>query len=149
MKRLFVLLTVVCATLAVVPAASAAEPIADLTGIRTSRFATFDRVVLDLSGTKPNVDEFVTDEVTGCASGKPITVPGNQFLEVHAQPARGWNYSGSRKFSTPELANVRGIAISCDFEADLGIDIGYEKPGSAYTVSFIDDPMSVVIDIRH
>jgi hypothetical protein len=148
MKRLFVLLTAVLATLAIVPAASA-EPIADLTGIRTGRHATFDRVVLDLSGPQPGVQSFVTNEVTNCASGKPISLPGNEFLEVHAQPARAWNYAGPRSFPTPELANVRGIAISCDFEADLGVDIGYDKPGSAHTVSFLDNPLRLVIDIQN
>jgi hypothetical protein len=150
MKRVFALLAAIAMSLVIVPAASAeADPVADLTNIRTGRHATFDRVVLDLTGPQPGGTSSVVPEVISCGSGKPISVPGNEFAEVHLQPARGWNYTGPRNFATPGLANVRGVAISCDFEADLGVDVGYEKPGSQHSVFFLQNPLRLVIDVQH
>ncbi|GLZ31260.1 hypothetical protein Lesp02_34480 [Lentzea sp. NBRC 105346] len=154
MKRFFVLLLAAVAMFAVVPAANA-DSIAHLTNIRTGRNIGYDRVVLDLTGPQPGTSSFVTTEPANCASGKPISVSGNEFLEVHAQPAATYDdagnptYTGPRKFDTPGLTNVRGVAITCDFEADLGVVVGYERPGSAHSVFFLQNPLRLVIDIKN
>ena len=154
MKRFFVLLLAVGATFAIVPVANA-ESIAHLTNIRTGRNIGYDRVVLDLTGPQPGQSSFVTTEPDYCASGKPASVPGTEFLEVHVQPAATYDdagnptYTGPRNFATPGLTNVRGVAITCDFEADLGVVVGYARPGSSHTVFFVQNPLRLVIDIKN
>jgi hypothetical protein len=47
-----------------VPAQAAAPDIAVLTSIRTATHPTFDRIVLDLSGPRPQVSSRFVDELT-------------------------------------------------------------------------------------
>ena len=152
MKRLVVLLLAVAAIVWVVPAASATST-PTLTNIRTGRNAGYDRVVLDLNGNRPEFFVNEVDQLTNCASGLPVSVPGNGFLEVRLQPAAAHDdagnptYTGPRNFPTPGLANVRGVALTCDFEANLTVGLGYANANSWHRVFLLDNPTRVVIDI--
>ena len=131
-----------------VPAASAAEG-NELTAIRTGLNAGFDRVVFDFNGPRPSVTQYRADSLEHCASGKPITAKGDEFLVVSMQPANAHNYTGPRAFDTPGLSKVRSVTNTCDFEGHLDFAIGYATKGRAYTVSFLDNPSRVVVDVNN
>ncbi|MFI6101435.1 hypothetical protein ACIA8G_38315 [Lentzea sp. NPDC051213] len=148
MRRIAAALIAVGMAMSIVPAASAAEG-NELTNIRTGLHAGFDRVVFDFNGPRPSVSEYRTTQLEHCASGKPISALGDEFLVVSMQPANAHNYTGPRAFNTPGLAKVRSVSNTCDFEAHLDFAIGYATKGRAYKISFLDNPTRVVVDITN
>ncbi len=148
MKQIAAVLVAAAMVTSVVPAASAAEA-TGLTGIRTGRHAGFDRVVFDFGGARPSVSEHRTAQPENCGSGKPISAKGDEFLVVSMQPANAHGHSGPRAFDTPGLSEVRSVSNTCDFEAHLGFAIGYAGTGRAYTISVLDGPARVVVDIHN
>lgn len=132
----------------VVPAASAAEG-NELTAIRTGLHAGFDRVVFDFNGPRPSVTEYRAISLEHCASGKPITAKGDEFLVVSMRSANAHNYPGPRAFDTPGLAKVKSVTNTCDFEGHLDFAIGYAPKGLSYKITFLDNPTRVVVDINN
>jgi hypothetical protein len=151
-KRLAAVLLAVLAVFTFVPIASASGP-AELNNIRTGRHDHFDRIVLDMTGLPSDFQSREITSVTDCGAGNPVAVPGNEVLEsvFHYARAHDDNYNptypGPRNFPTPGLANVRGIAFTCDFEATLGIAVGYDDPNSWHKVYTLTNPDRVVIDV--
>ncbi|MGH3823696.1 MAG: AMIN-like domain-containing (lipo)protein [Pseudonocardiaceae bacterium] len=150
LATLFVSVAVV--TVAAVPAQSAPD-IPVLTGIRTGVHPTFDRIVLDFSGPRPQVhsSRFV-DELIRDGSGDIEWLTGAVFAEVVLTPAQAHHdagqptYPGPSKFRTRDLTNVMAVAITGDFEATLSIGVGVRKQTrvKAFTLT---DPTRVVIDV--
>jgi hypothetical protein len=147
MKRIFAALIAVITAVMVVPSASAAD-YAQLTNVRTGHHPTFDRVVFDLTGGKPEVSVTRITEPTNCGSGKPISAKGVEFLEVRLQPADGHSYTGSRNITTG-LPTAQSVVFTCDFEADLSIVIGVNRANAHYEAGFYGSPLRYVVDIDH
>ena len=147
MKRIAAALLAVGVAVSV-PAASAAEG-NELTAVRTGAHAGFDRVVFDFNGPRPSVVEHRTVALEHCASGKPISAKGDEFLVVSMRPANAHDYAGPRAFETPGLSKVKSVTNTCDFEAHLDFAVGYAGAGRAYTISFLDNPSRVVVDINN
>ena len=152
-RRLAAVLLAVLAVFTFVPMASA-QSVPTLSNIRTGQHPDYDRVVLDMSGVTPDYRVRVSTSVVGCASGAPISMPGsNEILRVNVWGAAAHDdngnstYTGSRNFATPGLYNVRRIAFTCDFEADLGIAVGYANVGTWHRVFQLTNPSRLVIDI--
>jgi hypothetical protein len=121
-RRIFatLVLSAAVATAGAVPAQSAQPPAPDipvLTGIRTAMHPTFDRIVLDFSGPRPQVS--------------------SRFVDELVRP---------RKFRTANLNNGTAIAITGDYEAYLSVGVGMRKQTwvKAFT---LDAPTRVVIDV--
>lgn len=154
MKRFAAALIAMGMALSIVPTASAAE-YAELTDIRTGKHATFDRVVFDLNGGQPqdSISEIAQPE--NCGSGKPISAPGESFLEVSLTPAAAHDengnltYTGPRNFTPPGLQKVKSIAFTCDFEAHLSIAIGVGKANPTFRAYYLTNPNRYVVDISH
>jgi hypothetical protein len=152
-RRLAALVAAVLAVFTFVPMASA-QSTPTLSNIRTGLHTGFNRVVLDMSGLPT---EHRVREVTGvsnCGSGNPISMPGStEILEVVLIGAAAHDengnptYTGPQNFTPPNLNNVRRIALTCDFEATLGIAVGYGNPNSWHRVFTLTNPNRVVIDI--
>jgi hypothetical protein len=152
MKRIAAALLAAGVALSIVPAASAAE-YAQLTNVRTGQHATFDRVVFDLTGGQVQDSVQSISEPVSCGSGKPISAPGVEFLEVRLTPAaahdeNGSTYPGPRKL-TPGLPSVKSVVFTCDFEADLSIAIGVGKANPTYRAYYLTSPLRYVVDIDH
>lgn len=147
MKRIAAALIAAGVALSIVPAASAAE-YAQLTNVRTGHHATFDRVVFDLTGGQVQDSVRSIAEPVGCGSGKPISAPGKEFLEVRLQPADGHSYTGSRKITTG-YATAQSVVFTCDFEADLSIAIGVGHANPTYRAYYLTNPLRYVVDINH
>src|SRR2546421_10250923 len=71
-----------------VPAQSAVPDIPVLTGMRTATHPTFDRIVLDLSGPRPQVSSRFVDELTRDGSGEVEWLAGAAFAGVQVTPAQ-------------------------------------------------------------
>lgn len=152
-RRMAAALLAMLTVFAFVPMASA-QSTPTLSNIRTGQHPGFNRVVLDLSGlpTEHRVREVTA--VANCGSGNPISMPGsNEILEVVLIGAAAHDdngnptYTGSRNFATPNLDNVRRVALTCDFEATLGVAVGYNNTNSWHRVFTLTSPNRVVIDI--
>jgi hypothetical protein len=152
-RRLAAVLVAVLTVFTFVPMASA-QSVPTLSNIRTGQHPDFDRVVLDMSGVTP---DYRIREVTGvanCGSGFPVSMPGsNEILAINVIGAAAHDdngnptYNGSRNFATPGLYNVRRVALTCDFEAVLGIAVGYDNPNAWHRVFQLTNPSRLVIDI--
>lgn len=147
MKRIAAGVLAAGMALSIVPAASAAD-YAELTNVRTGQEATFDRVVFDLTGGQVQDSVQSIPEPVSCGSGKPISAPGVEFIEVRLQPADAHGYTGSRNLR-PNLDNVKSVVFTCDFEADLSIAIGVARPNPTYRAYFRTSPLQYVVDIDH
>lgn len=150
------LLSVAVVTAAAVPAQSAVQPAPDipvLTGIRTGVHPSFDRIVLDFSGPRPQVysSRFV-DELIRDGSGEVEWLTGAASAEIVLTPARAHNdagqstYPGPWKFRTRNLTNAMAVAITGDFEATLSIGVGMRKQ-TWVKVFTLTGPTRVVIDV--
>ncbi|WP_434440127.1 AMIN-like domain-containing (lipo)protein [Lentzea sp. E54] len=154
-RRFAAVLLTVLAVFTVVPIASA-QSTPTLSNIRTGQHNGFSRVVLDLSGlpTEHRVSEVTS--VSHCATGNPITVAGGQVNEILSVTLIGaaahddngnLTYTGSQNFATPGLRDIRGVALTCDFEATLGVAVGYSNTASWHRVFTLTSPNRLVIDV--
>ncbi|USX51566.1 hypothetical protein [Lentzea sp. HUAS12] len=154
-RRLVAVLVAALAVFTAVPMASA-QSTATLSDIRTGQHNGFSRVVLDLSGSPSEHRVSEVTSVAQCASGNPITVAGGQVNEILSVTLIGaaahdengnLTYTGARNFATPGLSHVRGVALTCDFEATLGIAVGYGNTSSWHRVFTLTSPSRLVIDV--
>jgi hypothetical protein len=151
-RRLAAVLLAALTVFTFVPIASA-QSTPTLSNIRTGRHSGFDRVVLDMSGLTADHRVREVTGVANCGSGNPIAMPGNEILEVTVIGAAAHDdsgnptYTGSRNFATPGLTNVRGVALTCDFEATLGVAVSYGNTYSWHRVFTLTSPHRIVIDI--
>ncbi len=150
------LLSAAVVTAGAVPAQSAVQPVPAtpvLTGIRTGVHPTFDRIVLDFSGPRPQVysSRFV-DELIRDGSGDVEWLTGAAFAEIVLTPARAHTEAGQRtypgpwKFRTRNLTNAMAVAITGDFEATLTIGVGMRRQTWVETFT-LTAPSRVVIDV--
>jgi hypothetical protein len=129
----------------VVPTADA-QPAPGLTDIRVGRHATYDRIVLDFRGPLPSSWHAAwVRTLTADPSGKRITLPGNAFLSVVTRPASAVG-AHPRSLRTPQLTNVRAVAITGDFERVLSIGVG-ARHRSWVHVFRLAAPNRLVVDV--
>jgi hypothetical protein len=124
-----------------------------LTGIRTGKHDTFDRVVLDLKGAAPGYDVRYVSAVTYDPSGKPVTMPGRYYLQVVLKPAAAHTASGTRTYTgasrvTTSLPTLRGFVVNGDFEAVLSVALGLSKR-AGFRVLTLANPTRIVVDVAH
>jgi hypothetical protein len=134
-------------------ASACATPGSYLTGIRTGRQASADRVVFQFAGKLPSSYTVTrVTQVVGDASGKPVAIAGQSFLKVTFRgatavcPATGHATYPGPSAATPGYAQLLGLAAAGDFEGYLTWGIGLAAKGGyhAYTLTA---PYRVVIDI--
>lgn len=153
-KRLGAVLLAVAAVFTVVPVASA-QGHAELTNIRTGKHQNFERIVLDFNGLPSNhiSKETTPSAITNCNTGNPVPVQGAEVLWSTLYGAATYDenfnstYPGPRNFVPQGLTNVKGVAITCDFEATLGIAVSYNNPESWHKVFTLSNPDRLVIDV--
>ena len=150
-----IVLSAAVLTTGAVSAQSAQSPAPDipmLAGIRTVTHSTFDRIVLDFSGPRPQVSSRFVDKLVRDGSGEIEELPGAAFAEIRMTPAQAHDFAGNssyprpRRFRTANLNNVTAIAITGDYEAYLSVGVGMGKQTwvNAFT---LDAPTRVVIDV--
>ncbi|NUT95412.1 MAG: hypothetical protein HOY78_25625 [Saccharothrix sp.] len=151
-RRFAVLVLAVLAVGAAVPAAATGSTAPELTNIRVGRHDTYDRVVLDLNGSRPEFFIRCVDQLYYDGSGLPVSLPGTTFLEVRSFPAAAhdeWGnptYTGPQQFNTPSLSNVQAVAITGDYEANLTVGLGMRQE-TWHRVFLLSNPTRLVIDV--
>lgn len=133
--------------------AASAVPPGALAGIRTGAHPGFDRIVLDFPGGAPDIvgSRFVPELIRD-GSGEVEPMPGAAFAEVTmfsagtADGAGRSTYPGPRKFTTPGLNNVTGVAITGDYEGYLTLGTGLRRQTSLHVFT-LTGPPRIVVDI--
>jgi hypothetical protein len=128
--------------------------IALLTDVRAARHGGFDRIVFELgSGSAPGYHlEYIDRPVRQCGSGEATPVAGDAWLEIRFEPANAHTPSGTptiaKRNQTVELEVVKELEQTCDFEAVVVWVIGVKRP-NRYRVLTLDDPLRLVVDVKH
>jgi hypothetical protein len=140
--------TAALAFAASMPAGLAATPptTAHLLGISVQSYATYDRVILDLSSI-PGYTVTATDFLEHDGSGKDVTLPNsNTYLDVELSPADITGYSGATLLTTSD-AEVKAVKQMGTFEGYDQVGIGLDH-ASGYTVTVLS-ATEVAIDVAH
>ena len=124
------------------------------TGVRVGAHDGFTRVVIDREGEgEPGWFTSYTDSPAQQASGKPVEVQGNTFLNLGIErtpwpstPELKEKYMQSG--TTPGAGVVSAVNYTTTFEAQTQLIIGLEKK-TAYSVTYLKDPSRVVIDFQN
>ena len=129
------------------------RPTPQVTGIRTGRHGTFDRVVIGLDGAAPGHKVGYVKEVRADGSGKVVDTRGRANLLVRLTPADAHDsdghatYDGPRRFTVGYPA-LREVAFAGDFEATVSIALGISHK-NGFRVMTLSNPTRIVIDITH
>ncbi|WP_346622883.1 hypothetical protein [Blastococcus montanus] len=135
------------------------RPVAHLTDVRAAEHEGFDRVVLEFEGDRvPSYRvSYVEPPVTQDASGRPVEIEGDAFLEVRTTPASTVDLSGERPEQIYEGADriepaggtvVTEVVQTGDFEANMAWTVGLTDR-TPYGVAVFQDPPRLVVDVRH
>lgn len=134
-------------------------PAAVLKNIRWADRGTYDRVVLDFSGSFGGYTVQYVPELTEDPTGDPVPLAGGAVLAVVVQGATRNNafqtsdttplstYGGPDKV-VPGLASVKEVADAGDFEAVLTFGIGVDHT-AGFKVFKLTGPDRLVIDVAH
>ncbi|MGY2075984.1 AMIN-like domain-containing (lipo)protein [Blastococcus sp. SYSU DS0828] len=135
------------------------RPVAHLADVRAAGHDGFDRVVLEFEGDRvPSYRvSYVEPPVTQDASGRPVEIEGNAFLELRTSPASTVDLSGERPeqvYEGPERIEPTGGSVvtevvqTGDFEANMAWTVGLQERVS-FGVATLADPLRLVVDVRH
>ncbi len=109
-------------------------PVPVATGIRTGSHpdCRFDRLVIDISGTRPGYSVSFVTKVTRDASGQLVRLPGTAFLVIRLTPAQGHGVSAAtdlpRHIQVVNDPMLRAYAVTGDFEGVLSVGVGLAGP---------------------
>lgn len=120
--------------------------------LRVGEHATFDRVVIDLTGAMTGYHIEYVKRLFHGGSGFPVHLPGNAFLVIRLNPAqahtnRGRDVFGGDTRQVLALPTVRGAALTGDVEG-VSFGLGLSKKAT-FHVSELTSPTRLVIDVRH
>ena len=124
-----------------------------ITGIRVAEHESFTRVVFDIAGnSQPGwwVD-WTTDPIQQ-ASGLPVDVAGDSYLNVNIQ---GTGYPDQVQVpgidfgAYPGAGIVEDINLTSIFEARAQVLIGVSGQPRNYSVTLLQEPTRLVVDIVH
>jgi len=133
---------------------SATREVAQVSEVRTSEHAGYDRLVLAFNNDQiPGYDvRYLEEPPIECGSGRTVDIAGPEVLQIRLEPARGYTEKGSstvaqRKGDVGSTA-LRAFAVACDFEAVFTIIAGV-RGGAAYRILELRDPARIAVDVRH
>lgn len=128
--------------------------VATVVAARIARQEGFERFVLELAGgdTLPGYHiEYIDRPVRACGSGNVVELPGDGWLSIRLEPARGHSDEGRTTLRerrlVPRQAVIREAVVTCDFEAQLEWVLGVSSP-NRYRVMELTEPARLVVDIR-
>jgi hypothetical protein len=128
--------------------------VATLRAVRIAPHDAFERIVFEFASAAelPSYAiEYVDRPVRECGSGHVVELPGDAWLAIRFEPARGHDDEGratitdrDRSPGFPLLLRLRTI---CDFEAHLDWVAAVSSP-EPYAVMELRDPARLVVDLR-
>jgi hypothetical protein len=131
------------------------ENVALLSGLRTGVHETFERVILELAGGGSGFPsyhvEYIDRPLFECGSGRQVQPIGDAWLEIRMEPLNAHTEEGQptiprapRDF--PELANIRRLYVTCDFEAVTTLVLAVASP-NRFRVLTLEEPRRIVVDV--
>ena len=126
-----------------------------LKDVRLAHHEGFDRIVLEFEGAVPGYRvEYVDPPITEDASGEPVDVDGEAFLQVRLEPSSGVDLAGEEPrevYTGPTRLDGPGQPIeelvrTGDFEAVLTWVAGVAEKAD-FGVLALDSPPRLVIDV--
>ncbi len=129
------------------------SPTPHVVGLRTGRHATYDRVVVDLTGAVPGYHVGYVRSLVG-PSGKTLPLPGKAFIAVRLTPATAHTVSGTPLLlqgattQLYDLPTLRGSALTEDFEGYVSFGLALSRH-APFRVFELSGPSRLVIDVRH
>ena len=147
------------ATARSMPVSSPGDPAAlTVTNIRVAEHSGFDRLVFDLEGTgKPGWLVRYVDQPLQQASGHRVNVDGQSYLEVNVEGVT-YNLSdrgpqdlltGVQDSTKRRAAGINQVYYAGAFEARGQYFAGLNHPATAFSVTYLEAPKRLVIDITH
>lgn len=113
----------------------------------------FDRIVFEFEdGQRPSGIVGYKDEVAQCGSGQPVDPDGSHTLAVHFDFTNAHTEAGELSIPSTTVSgpgnSILEAVSTCDFEAvvEWAVGIDGEQP---FTVTLLDSPNRVVIDVAH
>lgn len=124
-----------------------------VTNVRMAEHDTFTRVVFDFSGTgMPGWWTNYSAQPAQQASGLPVEVAGDSFLEISldgiALPPDA-AVPGVEFGSFGGAGIVNEVVLTTIFEARAQFFIGMSGPPRNYSVTLLQEPTRVVVDLMH
>ncbi|MEU4079089.1 hypothetical protein DEJ45_00725 [Streptomyces venezuelae] len=136
------------------PTTSASTPAtAQVVNVRWGGHASFDRLVIDLRGTAPQVTVRQVGALHYDGSGERVPLAGKYFLAVVLSPATAHDDAGRSVYQGPRLTQIdlpalKGVALTGDFEGMVSIGAAFDtKP--AFKTFLLHSPERIVVDIAH
>lgn len=147
------------AIFAFAPSASAASinlgpSLAQLTNIRVGAHPDYDRIVFDLTALPATENARYVAQLVHDPSGAPVSLPGNAFLQVTMTGTAAHDdngnltYPGPDTFTTPQLTNVRAVALIGDFEGYVNVGLGLRHSAGIHVFT-LTGPNRLVVDVNH
>lgn len=123
-----------------------------LRAIRVGEHEGRDRVVFEFTGSgEPAYTVDYVDSPAQQGSGKPLTVPGDAFLQVGVEgqtiPTDGATEVPVGTVTAEDVAGVGGVAFAGQFEGRAQAVIGVEGGRRAFTAFTLQNPTRLVVDI--
>jgi hypothetical protein len=139
-------------TAGIVDVARDAAPTAVLRDVRTGTHDGFFRTVFAFGARVPGYHiEYVDRPVYHCASGEPMAIAGEAWLEVRFRAAAAHTEAGAvtiaERDRTLDGPLLRQLTLTCDFEGDVTWVLGLAAP-HRYRVAELTDPPRLVLDVR-
>lgn len=123
-----------------------------LTDVKANDKGALDHVVFTFEGALPGYHlAYLDSKPVHCASGEPLAVAGDAWLEVRFTPSAAHTAAGKPTLAFQELpfdfAAVRELQQVCDYEGVVTWVVGL-KARNAYRVVERKDPPRLAIDIQ-
>ncbi|MFD7311365.1 hypothetical protein [Promicromonospora sp. NPDC059942] len=133
------------------------ETFLSVTDVRVAAHDGYDRVVFDLDGTgsgKPGWRVEYVDRASDDGSGDAVKVDGDAILRVSLSGTAIPTDSGVEEFSGDRIEpadtdSIEEIVYRYWFEGYTTAFIGVDDAERPFRVFLLEDPMRVVVDVRH
>lgn len=128
-------------------------PIPHVVNLRVGEHATYDRVVLDLTGQIPGYDVRYVSELRYDGSGEQVPLKGTRFIAVRVTPASAHDAQGHSVYRGPQLTQyampmLRGVAFTGDYEGHVSFGLALSHQDT-FRVFELHSPNRLVIDVHH
>jgi hypothetical protein len=130
-------------------------PAPTVTAIRVGHHATFDRVVIQLTGSHaPGFDVKYVRQLVADPSGKKVDLLGAADLQLVVTPANahdlntGASTLTSRSRTKWRLDEIRETAVIGDTEGVFTLGVGLHAK-SPFRVLTLHNPLRIVVDVQH
>ena len=133
-------------------APNTAQGQAVLTGVQAASGTCTDIATFTFAGPGlPAYEAKYVPSTEGCGSGIPVTTAGAAQLTLRLEPAVAHDQNGNATVNaqslTPNLASIKELKSTCDFEGVVAWVIGTES--RYYTVTTASSPPRIIVAVYH